>query len=69
LKSRTASRHIPKADKADYPQIPWTDIARIGNVLRNRYDTVSDDRFREIVALGLPSLRSAIAKILARDQR
>jgi uncharacterized protein with HEPN domain len=64
-----ASRHIPAKDKADYPQIPWKDIAGIGNVLRHRYDTVSDDRIWEIVSLDLKALRTAVKKIMAKHQR
>lgn len=64
-----ASRHIPDNDKAGYLQIPWGDIAAIGNVLRHRYDTISDDRIWEIIKLDLTALRSAIEKIKAKHQR
>ena len=64
-----ASRHAPAEDKADHPQIPWKEIARIGNVLRHRYDTVSDDRTWEIVTLDLRALKSAIRKIIAKHKR
>jgi uncharacterized protein with HEPN domain len=63
-----ASRHIPEADKTDHPQIPWRDISNIGNVLRHRYDTVSDDRIWEIVTLDLRALRTAIRKIIAKHK-
>jgi uncharacterized protein with HEPN domain len=63
-----ASRHIPAKDKADHPQIPWKDIANIGNILRHRYDTLSDDRIWEIVGLDLPALRTAVRKIMARHR-
>jgi uncharacterized protein with HEPN domain len=62
-------RHIPARDKSDHPQIPWKEIAGIGNVLRHRYDTVSDDRVWEIVSLELRALRSAIKKIIAKHER
>ena len=64
-----ASRHIPAKDKADYPQIPWKDIAGIGNVLRHRYDTISDDRIWEIVSLELKALRTAVKKIMAKHKQ
>lgn len=64
-----ASRHIHAKDKADRPQIPWKDIAGIGNVLRHRYDTVSDDRIWEIVTLDLPALRRVIKEIMKKHQR
>jgi len=63
-----ASRHIPVKDKADYPQIPWKDIAGISNVLRHRYDTVSDDRIWEIVTLDPRALRAAVKKMMAKHQ-
>jgi uncharacterized protein with HEPN domain len=64
-----ASRHIPSEDKAKHRQIPWKDIASIGNILRHRYDTISDDRIWEIVTVDLAALRSAIEKILAKHRR
>jgi len=64
-----ASRHIPDSDRADHPQVPWRDIASLGNVLRHRYDTVSDDRIWEIIKLDLAALRSAIEKIKAKHRR
>ncbi len=33
-----AIRHVPKCDKDNHPQIPWRDIAGIGNILRHGYD-------------------------------
>ena len=62
-------RYIPNGEKADHPQIAWKDIAGIGNILRHRYDTISDDRIWEIVTLDLPALRSAIVKIMAKHRR
>lgn len=63
-----ASRHIPAKDKADHPQIPWKDIAGIGNILRHRYQTVSVDRIWEIVSLELRALRTAVRKIAAKHR-
>jgi uncharacterized protein with HEPN domain len=63
-----ASRHIPAKDKADHPLIPWKDIANLGNVLRHRYDTVSDDRIWEIISLELPALRRVIKKIMVKHK-
>ncbi len=37
-----ASRHIPEHLKATEPEIPWRQIAGIGNVLRHGYESVSD---------------------------
>jgi uncharacterized protein with HEPN domain len=32
-----ASRHVPPAFRAGHPEIPWTDIATLGNILRHAY--------------------------------
>jgi uncharacterized protein with HEPN domain len=37
-----ASRHIPDDLKATEPNIPWRQIAGIGNVFRHGYETISD---------------------------
>jgi uncharacterized protein with HEPN domain len=63
-----ASRHVPAKDKADHPQIPWKDIANLGNILRHRCDTISDDRIWEIVSLDLPAPRTTVKKIMARHR-
>ena len=63
-----ASRHIPARDKSDHPQIPWKNIAGIGNVLRHRYHTVSDERIWEVVSLELKPLRTAVRKIRTKHK-
>ena len=63
-----ASRHIPSRDKTDHPLLPWKEIAGIGNILRHRYELISDDRIWEIVTLELPALRSAVEKIMAKHE-
>jgi uncharacterized protein with HEPN domain len=35
-----ASRHLPPEMKARHPDIPWTKVAGIGNVLRHGYEDV-----------------------------
>lgn len=37
-----ASRHIPEELKAQFPDVPWQQIAGIGNVLRQDYEIVDD---------------------------
>ncbi len=36
-----ASRHIDAAAKARHPEIPWSKVAGIGNVLRHEYTRVA----------------------------
>ena len=35
-----ASRRIPEDWKAEYPSVPWIEIAAIGNILRHHYEDV-----------------------------
>ena len=36
-----ASRRVPEELRALRPEIPWHDIASIGNILRHRYHSIS----------------------------
>ena len=38
-----ASRHLTHAIKARHPDVPWSRVAAIGNVLRHAYDRVAPD--------------------------
>jgi uncharacterized protein with HEPN domain len=38
-----ASRRLPAAMKARHPEVPWRDIAAIGNLLRHKYPAVNRD--------------------------
>lgn len=38
-----ASRRLPDALKARHPEIPWRQVADIGNVLRHEYQRVAPD--------------------------
>jgi uncharacterized protein with HEPN domain len=58
-----ASRSIPDEFKADYPAIPWKDIACVGNVMRYDYDNVRDDIVWDIVENHLGALRDAVEQM------
>ncbi|MBU6299157.1 MAG: DUF86 domain-containing protein [Alphaproteobacteria bacterium] len=58
-----AARRIPAELQATQPQIPWTQIAGIGNVLRHEYHRVSDTVIWNVVHEHLPSLRVAVSAI------
>jgi uncharacterized protein with HEPN domain len=58
-------RHIPQSDKDNHPQIPWRDIAGIGNILRHGYDIVDPRQIWSVIKDDLPALESAIAGITA----
>jgi uncharacterized protein with HEPN domain len=60
-----ASRHIPAELKAGAPEIPWRDIADIGNVLRHVYDKTDPEVVWRVIEFDLDPLEAAIAAMLA----
>jgi uncharacterized protein with HEPN domain len=62
-----ATRHIPEEIKANYPHIPWPQIAGIGNVLRHDYDLVDDRIIWEVATVHFPELRKVVAEIMSRS--
>jgi uncharacterized protein with HEPN domain len=66
-----ASRRIPADLKAKYPEIPWADIAGIGNILRHGYDSLDHALIWGVVERDLPPLKAAVEAMLQeldRDQ-
>jgi uncharacterized protein with HEPN domain len=61
-----ASRHVPEADRTEHPEIPWSEIAAIGNVLRHRYYGIAEERIWKIVSADLSPWRTAIEQIVAK---
>ncbi|CAN7215938.1 HepT-like ribonuclease domain-containing protein [Rhizobium sp. LjRoot254] len=60
-----ATRHIPDDYKAQFPEIPWKQIADIGNHLRHAYHRIDAEILWQIHASGqLADLRSAIEAML-----
>jgi uncharacterized protein with HEPN domain len=60
-----ASKHIPEELRHSQPQIPWRNIAGIGNVLRHDYEDVADEIVWNVVRLNLPPLQKAVTAMLA----
>ena len=60
-----ATRHLPKEIKAKYPDVPWQQIAGIGNVLRHDYDLVDDYITWDVAKAHCPRLRAVVVKMLA----
>src|SRR3990172_12551963 len=60
-----ATRHIPDELKSRYPDIPWRQIAGIGNVLRHDYDLVDQRVIWEVAKVYFPRLRVVIAELSA----
>jgi uncharacterized protein with HEPN domain len=59
------SRHIPDEVKAKRADIPWRDVATIGNVFRHQYHTVAPRIVWDTVNLDLPALEVALRSIAA----
>ena len=58
-----AARRIPQDLQATRPEIPWAQIAGIGNILRHEYHRVSDVVIWNVVREYLPPLRVAVSAI------
>jgi uncharacterized protein with HEPN domain len=59
-----ASRRIPDDLKAKNPEIPWADIAGIGNILRHGYDSLDHAVIWGVVENDLPPLKAAVEAML-----
>lgn len=64
-----ASRQIPDDLKSAHPDVPWTQIAGIGNILRHEYHRVEPTIVWNITQSHLPSLSLAIQQPLADETR
>jgi uncharacterized protein with HEPN domain len=60
-----ASRHLPPEMKARHPDIPWTKVAGIGNVLRHGYESVAAPVLWKLAREDLPHLERACRAELA----
>jgi uncharacterized protein with HEPN domain len=60
-----ASRAIPGDLTKRRPEIPWSSVAGIGNVLRHEYSGLSDRIIWNVVIDELPRLKAAVEAIAA----
>ncbi len=63
-----ASRHLPLDLLSLAPEIPWTQIFGIGNILRHEYHKTSDAIVWAVVEDHLPPLTIAIERISREGQ-
>jgi uncharacterized protein with HEPN domain len=61
-----ASRHLPEPLRASEPDVPWREIAAIGNVLRHGYHRVDDEVVYVIVTRQLAPLEGAVRRLVDR---
>lgn len=64
-----ASRRVPDDLKKTKPDIPWREIAGIGNVLRHDDQIVSDPVVWNVVQEHLRALEAAVGRMLAALDR
>jgi uncharacterized protein with HEPN domain len=64
-----ATRHLPDDLKARHPDIPWRDIADIGNLLRHEYQRVDTKLLWKYAQHDLAPLERVCKAELAREQR
>lgn len=60
-----ASRRIPVRVKKEHPEIPWSNVAGIGNILRHDYRSVASRIIWDTAALHLPPLLRTMRAIEA----
>jgi uncharacterized protein with HEPN domain len=58
-----ATRHLLEEVKAGHPEVPWKQIAGIGNVLRHDYDLVDDRVIWEVATVHFPRLRAVVIEV------
>jgi uncharacterized protein with HEPN domain len=63
-----ASRHIPADLRSLTPDIPWRQIAAIGNLLRHEYQRADTTATWNIVAEHLPPLAAAIKQLITEAE-
>lgn len=64
-----ASRHIPDQLKALHPDVPWKQIAGIGNILRHDYQSIDGQIIWDTVQRDLTPLRIAVEDLMRREGR
>ena len=63
-----ASRKVPEAWKLEFaPDLPWRQIASIGNILRHAYSSVNAPKLWAIYTDDLDPLEAAIDRMLAAN--
>ena len=60
-----ASRALPDDQKLQHPDVPWTQIAGIGNILRHEYHRVEPVIVWNITQTHMPVLARAVQQLLA----
>lgn len=59
-----AAKHIPPETRKDYPEIPWTKIVGMKNILTHDYPAVKIDVLWKTAKKRLPELKLVIEELL-----
>jgi len=65
IRETEASRHIPPEMKEWHPEVPWQDIASIGNILRHEYAKIDDRIVWNVTRKNLEALERAVRHLAA----
>ena len=60
-----AAKHIPLKQKQAYPELPWTEMARMRDKLIHGYFGVDHEIVWKVVKLRLPEVKPLLEKIIA----
>ncbi|MEE8623299.1 MAG: HepT-like ribonuclease domain-containing protein [Alphaproteobacteria bacterium] len=64
-----ASRHVPDELKKDHSQIPWRQIADIGNILRHGYEIVDQKIVWNVASRDLSPLKAAVEGMIRKVEK
>ena len=56
IKAATVAEKLPDGFKAQHPEVDWTGIARMRNLVAHHYDKVNDDLMWQALTVRIPSL-------------
>lgn len=59
-----ASRHVPEELRQKHPQIPWRQVADLGNVIRHIYHKIDLDVLWSTYENDLPELETVVDSLL-----
>ena len=62
-----AASRTPPEERAQHPQIPWSQIVGLRNRLIHGYDSVDLDILWQILTVDLPALIDALEQIVPRN--
>lgn len=62
-----AAKHIPLDMRERYPQIPWSKVVGMRNILTHDYPEINTERLWKTVKTRLPTLKPVIEELLSEQ--